>query len=62
MGAGRLLAAAGPDLHLRTAHDAVVVLDTRLMTGWGLVRADSGAGVSVPTADARAGGVQDGLF
>ncbi|MFF9274245.1 DUF2797 domain-containing protein [Streptomyces griseosporeus] len=33
----RLVAAAGPDLHLRTGDGSVVVLDTRLMTGWGIV-------------------------
>ncbi|MGI5397912.1 DUF2797 domain-containing protein [Streptomyces sp. CA-135486] len=62
--AGRLLAAAGPDLHLRTAGDGLVVLDTRLMTGWALVGADSAAGVTVPVAELRAGpdSVQDGLF
>ncbi|MFJ8073426.1 DUF2797 domain-containing protein [Streptomyces sp. NPDC096176] len=62
--AGRLLAAAGPDLHLRTAGGQVVVVDTRLMTGWGLVGADPGAGISVPVAEVGAGdpGVQDGLF
>lgn len=60
--AGRLLAAAGPDLHLRTAGNGIVVVDTRLMTGWGLVGADAKAGVSVPTADVRDGGTQSGLF
>ncbi|WP_308307670.1 DUF2797 domain-containing protein [Streptomyces sp. ISL-10] len=60
--AGRLLAAAGPDLHLRTAGDEVVVLDTRLMTGWSLVGADPAAGMSVPVTWTRAGGEQDGLF
>ncbi|UYQ66564.1 DUF2797 domain-containing protein [Streptomyces peucetius] len=60
--AGRLVAAAGPDLHLRTATEGVVVVDTRLMTGWGLVGADATAGVSVPTADVRDEGTQDGLF
>jgi hypothetical protein len=62
--AGRLVAAAGPDLHLRTAGDGVVVLDTRLMTGWALVGSDSGAGVTVPLADmgSAPGSVQDGLF
>ncbi|MFF8843575.1 DUF2797 domain-containing protein [Streptomyces sp. NPDC015127] len=60
--AGRLLAVAGPDLHLRTAGDAVVVLDTRLMTGWSLLGADPGAPISVPVTDLRAGGAQDGLF
>jgi hypothetical protein len=33
---GELVAAAGPDLHLATGR-GVVVLDARLMTGWGLV-------------------------
>ncbi|MFD5204538.1 DUF2797 domain-containing protein [Streptomyces sp. NPDC058375] len=35
--AGRLVAAAGPDLHLAVAGGGVVVLDTRLITGWDLV-------------------------
>lgn len=62
--AGRLLAVAGPDLHLRTAGDGLVVLDTRLMTGWALVGADSAAGVTVPLVELRTGpdSVQDGLF
>ncbi|MGW4033658.1 DUF2797 domain-containing protein [Streptomyces sp. NPDC004838] len=63
--AGVLVAVAGPDLHLRTAEDRLVVLDTRLMTGWSLVGADPAAGVSVPVADVSAsngGAVQDGLF
>ncbi|MFK4224431.1 DUF2797 domain-containing protein [Streptomyces sp. NPDC019890] len=62
--AGRLLAAAGPDLHLRTAGERLVVLDTRLMTGWALVGADSAAGVTVPVVGLRTGpdSVQDGLF
>ncbi|CAM5227231.1 DUF2797 domain-containing protein [Streptomyces badius] len=34
--AGRLVAAAGPDLHLAVAGGGVVVLDTRLITGWDL--------------------------
>ncbi|MEU0830516.1 DUF2797 domain-containing protein [Streptomyces sp. NPDC005969] len=58
---GRLVAAAGPDLHLATA-DGVVVLDTRLMTGWELVGADARSGVTVPVVDIGGGGVQDGLF
>ncbi|MGW0413220.1 DUF2797 domain-containing protein [Streptomyces collinus] len=33
---GRLVAAAGPDLHLAVAGRESVVLDTRLMTGWEL--------------------------
>ncbi|MFI6285561.1 DUF2797 domain-containing protein [Streptomyces sp. NPDC051018] len=63
--AGTLVAVAGPDLHLWTAEDRLVVLDTRLMTGWSLVGADPGSGVSVPVADVSAssgGTVQDGLF
>ncbi|MBL1083354.1 DUF2797 domain-containing protein [Streptomyces actinomycinicus] len=36
---GELVAAAGPDLHLGVAGRGVVVLDTRLMTGWQLVPA-----------------------
>ncbi|WP_189546350.1 DUF2797 domain-containing protein [Streptomyces gelaticus] len=59
--AGRLVAAAGPDLHLATA-DGAVVLDTRLMTGWELAAADARAGVGVPLTDIGGGGVQGGLF
>ncbi|MFJ9148801.1 DUF2797 domain-containing protein [Streptomyces sp. NPDC102270] len=59
---GRLLAAAGPDLHLETAGGAVVVLDTRLMTGWGLVPADR-LEITVPMREFKeTSGVQDGLF
>ncbi|MFE7425819.1 MULTISPECIES: DUF2797 domain-containing protein [unclassified Streptomyces] len=60
--AGRLVAAAGPDLHLETVADGVVVLDTRLMTGWELTDADARTGVGVPVAGIGGGGVQDGLF
>lgn len=60
--AGRLVAAAGPDLHLETADDGIVVLDTRLVTGWDLVGADARAGMSVPAVAVGGGGVQDGLF
>ncbi|GLF95803.1 DUF2797 domain-containing protein [Streptomyces yaizuensis] len=63
--AGTLLAVAGPDLHLRTADGEVVVLDTRLLSGWSLVGADPGAPLSVPTADLGVGATgtaQDGLF
>lgn len=60
--AGRLVAAAGPDLHLDTGADGVVVVDTRLMTGWALAAAGAGAGVSVPTAAVGGGAAQDGLF
>ncbi|MEU9446429.1 DUF2797 domain-containing protein [Streptomyces sp. NPDC048304] len=42
---GELVAAAGPDLHLAVGGRGVVVLDTRLMSGWELVpSADSGTG------------------
>ncbi|WKX10629.1 DUF2797 domain-containing protein [Streptomyces sp. NL15-2K] len=62
---GRLVAAAGPDLHLETGA-GVVVLDTRLMTGWELVPAggDAGGGeVTVPVRKFRKTmTVQDGLF
>ncbi|MFF6948297.1 DUF2797 domain-containing protein [Streptomyces iakyrus] len=58
---GELVAAAGPDLHLATG-GGVVVLDTRLMTGWGLVPAATGE-LTVPTRQFKeAAGVQDGLF
>ncbi|WP_326698754.1 DUF2797 domain-containing protein [Streptomyces sp. NBC_01754] len=60
--AGRLVAAAGPDLYLETQADGTVVLDTRLITGWELAGADARAGVSVPLVAVGAGGVQDGLF
>lgn len=60
--AGRLVAAAGPDLHLETGADGVVVLDTRLMTGWALAAAGPEAGVSVPTVDVGGGASQGGLF
>jgi hypothetical protein len=58
---GELVAAAGPDLHLATG-DGVVVLDTRLMTGWELIPAP-GHEPAVPVRQFReAAGVQDGLF
>lgn len=58
---GRLVAAAGPDLHLETT-GGVVVLDTRLMTGWELVPAGGGE-VTVPLREFRQdAGVQDELF
>lgn len=59
--AGRLVAAAGPDLHLAVAGGGVVVLDTRLITGWDLA-AESGSDVRVPLIDIGGGGVQGGLF
>ncbi|MEU3981462.1 DUF2797 domain-containing protein [Streptomyces sp. NPDC026672] len=59
---GELVAAAGPDLHLRTER-GTVVLDTRLMTGWPLVPV---AGSGRPAFPARRikerAGVQDQLF
>ncbi|WP_320784769.1 DUF2797 domain-containing protein [Streptomyces sp. CRN 30] len=70
---GELVAAAGPDLHLATG-DGVVVLDSRLMTGWELVPLplplpvdESGGGrVDVPVRALRVTGdggrQQDGLF
>lgn len=60
--AGRLVAAAGPDLHLDAGEDGVVVVDTRLMTGWALAAAGTGSGVSVPTVTTGGGASQDGLF
>ncbi|CAL9521510.1 hypothetical protein SUDANB145_03826 [Streptomyces sp. enrichment culture] len=67
---GELVAAAGPDLHLATER-GIVVLDTRLMTGWGLEPAGGDERFDVPvralralpSLRAEAGGVrQDGLF
>lgn len=52
--AGRLVAAAGPDLHLLDADARPLVLDTRLLTGWELVAAPAGHPVTVPTAEAPA--------
>ncbi|MGW6468392.1 DUF2797 domain-containing protein [Streptomyces rubiginosohelvolus] len=68
--AGRLVAAAGPDLHLAVADGGVVVLDTRLITGWDLtavtrtaeVTEVPGSDVRVPLIDIGGGGVQGGLF
>ncbi|MFI6490344.1 DUF2797 domain-containing protein [Streptomyces sp. NPDC050564] len=59
---GELCAAAGPDLHLLTGR-GVVVLDTRLMTGWELTAVGAeDPGLTVPVKELRDGGVQDGLF
>ncbi|WP_406094613.1 DUF2797 domain-containing protein [Streptomyces sp. NBC_01013] len=60
--AGRLLAAAGPDLHLDAGGPGIVVVDTRLMTGWDLAAACAGAGVSAPTVVVGGGASQRGLF
>ncbi|MFE4589807.1 DUF2797 domain-containing protein [Streptomyces laurentii] len=66
--AGRLLAAAGPDLHLLDRDGRAVVLDTRLLTGWELAAAPAGHPVTVPVTAApppaaeRQGSPQDPLF
>ncbi|WP_433400726.1 DUF2797 domain-containing protein [Streptomyces sp. CA-146814] len=63
--AGRLVAAAGPDLHLAVGGEGgAVVLDTRLITGWELEAFQpAGEGdVRVPLIDITGGGVQGGLF
>ncbi|MDN3023834.1 DUF2797 domain-containing protein [Streptomyces sp. S.PB5] len=61
---GRLVAAAGPDLHLDTG-GGVVVVDTRLMRGWGLIPVDADE-LAVPVREFKGAlkerGVQDGLF
>ncbi|MBT3155241.1 DUF2797 domain-containing protein [Streptomyces sp. CHD11] len=58
---GELVAAAGPDLHLLTDR-GVVVLDTRLLAGWGLVPA-GGREVAVPVkALKERTTAQEGLF
>ncbi|MFF7970401.1 DUF2797 domain-containing protein [Streptomyces sp. NPDC007905] len=58
---GELVAAAGPDLHLAVAGRGVVVVDTRLMTGWELAPLPSA--VSAFTVPAREfTREQDGLF
>ncbi|MFE1878263.1 DUF2797 domain-containing protein [Streptomyces diastatochromogenes] len=58
---GELVAAAGPDLHLAVDGRGVVVLDTRLMTGWELMPLPTEAGAfTVPTREFRR--EQEGLF
>ncbi|MGW5427596.1 DUF2797 domain-containing protein [Streptomyces sp. NPDC004059] len=59
---GELVAAAGPDLHLAVGERGVVVLDTRLMTGWELVSpaASQTAGLTFPLREFARG--QEGLF
>ncbi|MFI8963162.1 DUF2797 domain-containing protein [Streptomyces sp. NPDC053493] len=57
--AGRLLAAAGPDLHLLAPGRRPLVLDTRLLTGWELVSAAPDEPVSVPLTRED---LQDQLF
>lgn len=60
---GEVLAVAGPDLHLATGR-GVVVLDTRLMTGWELTAVEAGGQdvMGVPVREVRRGGLQGGLF
>ncbi|MDF2272423.1 DUF2797 domain-containing protein [Streptomyces coacervatus] len=62
---GRLVAAAGPDLHL-VAGRGVVVLDTRLMRGWELLPAAGPVGegeLTLPIKEFKRGpSAQDGLF
>ncbi|MFG2333593.1 DUF2797 domain-containing protein [Streptomyces sp. NPDC048604] len=59
--AGRLLAAAGPDLHLLAGDGRCLVLDTRLLSGWELASAPADADVTVPVLRAAVG-EQGGLF
>ena len=62
---GELVAAAGPDLHLAAGEGAVVVLDTRLMRGWGLVPVgEDQGGPAFPVREFREDDRhrQDGLF
>ncbi|MEW2620167.1 DUF2797 domain-containing protein [Streptomyces sp. NPDC048106] len=58
---GELVAAAGPDLHLAVPGRGVVVLDTRLMRGWGIVpSAGEGGGLALPVREFPR--EQEGLF
>ncbi|MER6124671.1 DUF2797 domain-containing protein [Streptomyces sp. NPDC001795] len=57
---GDVLAAVGPDLHLATG-SGVLVLDTRLMTGWELTAAGRDE-VTVLVRELGEPTVQDGLF
>ncbi|MEU7413352.1 MULTISPECIES: DUF2797 domain-containing protein [Streptomyces] len=58
---GDLVAAAGPDLHLAAGGRGVVVLDTRLMTGWELLAPEPvAAGCTFPVREFRR--EPDGLF
>lgn len=60
---GRLVAAAGPDLHVETG-GGVVVVDTRLMTGWELLPTGGDGELTVPVREfrEREASMQDGLF
>ncbi|MER6332308.1 DUF2797 domain-containing protein [Streptomyces sp. NPDC001034] len=58
---GELVAAAGPDLHLAVGGRGAVVLDTRLMRGWGLVPSPGeGDRLTVPVREFVR--EQEGLF
>ncbi|OIK24529.1 hypothetical protein VT52_026970 [Streptomyces malaysiense] len=58
---GELVAAAGPDLHLAVRGRGVVVLDTRLLRGWGLMPSPrEGDELHLPVREFRQ--EQDGLF
>ncbi|MGM9466569.1 DUF2797 domain-containing protein [Streptomyces murinus] len=58
---GELVAAAGPDLHLAVRGRGVVVLDTRLIRGWGLVpMLRDGDELALPVREFPQ--EQDGLF
>ncbi|HEY9369697.1 DUF2797 domain-containing protein [Streptomyces sp.] len=59
--AGRLCAAAGPDLHLLAADGRCLALDTRLLSGWELAPAPADAPVTVPVLRSSVG-EQGGLF
>ncbi|MET9953191.1 DUF2797 domain-containing protein [Streptomyces sp. NPDC006339] len=48
--AGRLLAAAGPDLHLLDRSGRHLALDTRLMSGWALEAAPPDQALTVPVS------------
>ncbi|MFE0700113.1 DUF2797 domain-containing protein [Streptomyces sp. NPDC058872] len=61
---GRLLAAAGPDLHLLAPDGRCLVLDARLMGGWILEAAAGERVLSVPLRPwgGAVAGAQEGLF
>ncbi|MEV4426092.1 DUF2797 domain-containing protein [Streptomyces sp. NPDC049602] len=59
---GRLLAAAGPDLHLLTPDGRCLALDTRLMGGWVLDRVGEGSAFTVPVVPRAVAAAQEGLF
>ncbi|MEU3606582.1 DUF2797 domain-containing protein [Streptomyces sp. NPDC035033] len=60
---GRVRAAAGPDLHLLAPDGRHLVLDGRLLGGWGLERGGEDEPWSVPVgAVPETGGEQDALF